>query len=112
MANKDQFTAKQFIEAIQGSGGIISTISRRVGCTWHTAKKYIDEYATVNQAYQDECEAMLDLAESSALKLIKGEDGPMIRYYLSTKAKHRGYVERQELAGMDGKEIVFKVVRE
>jgi len=28
------YTAEQFIKAIPGSGGIISTIARRVGCGW------------------------------------------------------------------------------
>ena len=46
MANA-HYTAKQFIEAIPGSGGIVSTIARRVGCNWYTAKKYIDNYPTV-----------------------------------------------------------------
>lgn len=62
MANKDQFTAKDFIEAIPGTGGIVSTIAKAVGCEWHTAKKYIDNYPTVKQAYDDECEKNLDIA--------------------------------------------------
>ena len=59
MAN---YTAAQFIKAIEDSGGIISTIARRVGCDWHTAKRYIEEYATVQQAYQDERNKVIDIA--------------------------------------------------
>ena len=57
------YTAEQFIKAIPGSGGIISTIARRVGCGWHTARDYVDKHPSVKQAYDDECEAVLDLAE-------------------------------------------------
>ena len=96
MPGAEQYKAQQFIDVIPGTAGIISTIARRVGCAWHTAKKYIEKYATIKRVYEDECESMLDLAELEALKLIKGGDGSMIRWYLSTKGKDRGYVERRE----------------
>ena len=65
MANKDQFKTQQFIDVIPGTGGIISTIAERVGCTWHTAKKYIDGYATVKQAYENEKHKVDDKALSN-----------------------------------------------
>ena len=91
------YTAKQFIDAIPGTGGIITTIAKRVGCVWHTAKKHIDEYPTVKQAYDDETETIADLAEVGLIKALKAEDGSMIRFYLTTKARHRGYVVKQEV---------------
>lgn len=99
---KELYTAKQFIEAIPGTGGIISKIAERVDCTWHTAKKYIDNYATVQQAYDDECERILDLAESALIKSISEQQAWAVKYILSTKGKNRGYVERQEITGKDG----------
>jgi hypothetical protein len=102
VADKPHYTAQQFIEAIPGTGGIVTAIARKVGCTWDTAKKYIDTYATVQRAYQDECESILDLAEAKVISAIKNDDGQMIRYYLSTKGKRRGYSERHETSGPDG----------
>lgn len=102
MADKPHYTAQQFIEAIPGTGGIVTAIARKVGCTWDTAKKYIDNYATVQRAYQDECESILDLAEAKVISAIKNDDGQMIRYYLSTKGKRRGYSERHEITGAEG----------
>ena len=104
----EQYKAQQFIDAIPGSAGIITTIARRVGCAWHTAKKYIEKYATAKRAYEDECESILDLAEVEAIKLIKERDSSMIRWYLSTKGKNRGYVERveQEQVG----EVVWRII--
>jgi len=99
---KELFTAQQFIEAIPGTGGIITAIARKVGCAWHTAKKYIDNYATIQRAYQDECESILDLAEAKVISAIKDGDSQMIRYYLSTKGKRRGYSERHEITGAEG----------
>jgi hypothetical protein len=96
MANQSQFTAKQFIDVIPGTGGIISTIAKRIGCDWHTAKKYIDNFPTIHRAYQDERELVLDVAESNLITLVKDSDFSAIKYYLSTQGKHRGYTERQE----------------
>lgn len=95
------YTAEQFIKAIPGTAGIISKIAERIGCAWHTAKKYINKMPTVQRAYQDECDTVLDMAESKLLKAIENDDHIMIRYYLSTKGKHRGYTERKEVTGAD-----------
>jgi hypothetical protein len=55
------YTAAQFIAAIPGTGGIITTIAARIPCAWHTAKKYIEKWPTVKQAYDDECNKVLRL---------------------------------------------------
>ena len=109
---KPLYTSKQFVDAIPGTGGIVTAIARRVGCDWHTARKYIDEHPTVAQAYQDECESVLDMAEAKTIELIKSGDQQMIRYYLSTKGKKRGYVERQEVTGADGGPVGLQIVEE
>jgi len=109
---KELFTAKQFLDAIPKSAGIISTIAKRIGCDWHTAKKYIVNYPTIQQAYQDECETVTDLAEAKLIEAIQGSDLSAIKYYLSTKGKHRGYVERQEVTGADGGKLLVEYVND
>ena len=102
------YRAADFLPHILGSGGIISTIARRVGCDWHTAKKYIDEYATLQKAYQDELSANLDVAESIVVdnlrmqrkqQLEKQEpaDTGDARWFLSTKGQERGYGNKLEV---------------
>jgi len=95
------YTAKQFIEVIPGSGGIISTIARRVGCDWHTAKSYIEKHATVKAAYEAECEAVLDMAESKIIGAMNDDDIPTAKWYLTMKGRQRGYAptERVEHSG-------------
>ena len=105
-----QYKAQQFIDAIEGSAGIVSTIAKRVGCDWHTARKYIDEYATIKQAYDDECERTLDAAESVILgDIVKEKDVQTAKWYLSMKGRSRGYAktERTEVTGRDGGPIEF-----
>lgn len=111
------FTKEQVTEAIEGSAGIVSTIAKRLNCSWHTADKYVNRWECTRQAYANEEEHALDLAETKLLKLINAEDGTMIRYYLSTKGKRRGYVERRqaEVTGKDGgpiRTIILDVARD
>lgn len=91
-----RFTTDQFIEAIADSGGIVSTIAKRVGCSWGWARKFIDEHPTVLAAYNDENERVLDLAESILIKSIQSGDSQDAKWLLSRKGKSRGYVERTE----------------
>lgn len=97
MGRRNQYNANDFIKAIPGSGGIISTIAKRVGCEWLTAKRAIDSMPTVGEAYGNECETVLDMAESVLLKNIKDGDSADAKWYLSRKGKARGYVETQEV---------------
>lgn len=102
------YTTQIFIEAIPGTGGIISAIARKVGCDWDTARTWINKYPTVKIAYDNECETVLDMAESTVLKSIKDGDTQDAKWYLSKKGKHRGYAERVEVTGADGEP--FKVI--
>jgi transposase len=85
------------IEAIHGSGAILNTIAKRLNVSWHTAKKYCDEYEETRQALQDETEKTIDMAESTLLKSIESGDIQAAKWYLSTKGKKRGYSEKLEL---------------
>ena len=104
----NQYTAAQFIDAIPGSGGIVSTIARRVGCEWHTARKYIDEHPTVKQAYDNEREVLLDLSESVIVTSIKDGNTQDAKWLLSRMGKQRGYGDAVALTGKDGGPIVVK----
>ena len=108
MGKPAQFTAQQFIDAIPGSGGIITHIARKVGCEWHTAKRYIDGHESVKRAYDNECQTVLDVAELELIKSVKSGDLSAIKFYLSTKGKSRGYIERQEVTGAGGGPIAVK----
>jgi hypothetical protein len=125
MANREQYTAQQFIDAIKDSAGIISTIAARVGCDWWTADRYIKKYSTVQAAYDAEVEKGLDIAESVVLGNIRAAskqqrdtmygaivDSADAKWYLSRKGKRRGYVERSEVTGADGAPLVIEYVND
>jgi len=110
--SRANYTAQQFISAIPGSGGIKTTIAKRVGCAWHTVDKYVREYPTVAKAYADECEKVLDAAESVIVgDIVDGKEVQTAKWYLTMKGHGRGYQQKQshEITGQDGEPLVVRV---
>lgn len=106
-----KYTQSQFLEAIKGSGGIVSTIAKRVGCEWDTAKKWITEKPKLKQAFDNERESILDMAEGVLLKSIQGGDSQDAKWVLSRLGKSRGYVERQELKVESWRDKIIDALR-
>ena len=90
------YSEQQIIDAIEDSGGMIQSIAQKLGCAWHTAEKYVNMFESTKQALADECESVLDLAESKLIENIEDNDNTAIIFLLKTKGKKRGYVERYE----------------
>lgn len=101
-----RYKAEQFLEVIPGSGGFITTIARKVGCSRRTVYNAIDRYSSVKQAIIDEKDSLKDMAENELLRQIKGGNTTAAIFYLKTQAKDRGYIERQELTGKDGDKLI------
>ena len=95
------FKQAQVLTAIKGSAGIMSTIARRLDCDWTTAKKYVNKWDKTRQAFADEDEAIIDLAESILYKSIRAGDTRDAKWLLSKRRKAK-YSERQEVTGADG----------
>jgi len=90
-----RFEPDKIINAIKGSGGIITTIAKKLGVSWNTAKSYIEEHESTLQAYNDEEEKILDIADEQLYKAIKKGDLSAVKWLQATKGKKRGYVEKQ-----------------
>lgn len=84
-------------KAIEDSGGIMTTIAERLGCNWNTARTYVEKFPETREAYAAECESVLDIAESKLIENIQSNDNTAILFYLKTKGKKRGYIERSEV---------------
>jgi hypothetical protein len=93
-------TAEQTVKAIQGSGGFVTQIAKRLGCSPRHVYRLLDKYQTAKDALFDERESMLDMAEGEMYKKIKGGDTTMIIFYLKTQGKKRGYVEQHNVGGI------------
>lgn len=90
---KKLYRKTDILEAIKGSGGIVTTVALALNCDWHTAKANIDLYEETREAFSGELETGLDLVEGKAYAQAKDGDGAMIRFILATKGRNRGYGE-------------------
>lgn len=101
MGRKKQLKEKDLLAAIKDSRGFKSTIAARLHVDWHTVDKAINASEAAQQAMRDEEETTLDFVEGKAIERIKDNDGAMIRFYLATKGKKRGYKYEERLEDDD-----------
>jgi len=93
MTQEKEYTEKQVCDAVSGSLGIMSTVAKNLGCTWGTARKYINLFPSAQAIWDDEKERVLDLAESKVFKSINLDDVSTAKWLLSCRGKERGYGE-------------------
>lgn len=113
MANTDQYTLAQVLDAIKGSAGIKATIMRRLGCqSRNTVDNYLKRYATAQQAYEEELASVGDAAESVVVRAISNNDVETAKWYLVKKHRDRGYgdVSKTEIGGINGGAIEIRHV--
>jgi len=89
------FQKSDIKKAVEKSGGIMSNVAALLKCDWHTANKYVDKFE-MREAFTELTESIIDLAESKLIENINDNDNTAIIFYLKTKGKHRGYIERSE----------------
>ena len=93
--NKSEHLKKEILlKAIEKSLGIISTACEAVGVSRTTYYKYYNEDRDFKQSVDSISDITLDFAESKLFELIKEKNVTAIIFYLKTKGKKRGYVEK------------------
>jgi len=92
-----KLTDKQIKEAIKNTSGFISVIAKKLGVDWHTVDKRIKKSEELQLALLEETETRIDFAESKLNSNINAGKETSIIFFLKTRAKSRGYIEKQEL---------------
>jgi hypothetical protein len=111
----------EFIEAIKSNYGLLTPacstadIAFQTYRNWYHADEEFKEQ--VDKALEQAHERTNDLAEGKLFEAIHNGDMTGTIFYLKTKGKKRGYIERQEITGKDGeslfdKESVQKIAKE
>lgn len=90
-------TKKRMIESLEKNLGIVSVASQNAGIHRSTHYAWYNE----DEEYRKEVDSIhnvcLDFAESKLFENIKENRETSIIFYLKTRGKERGYVERQEV---------------
>lgn len=126
MTNSD-ILKKQMIEALEKELGIVTNACKVVGIARETHYRWMREDSSYKEAVEGVENVSLDFAESKLFERIKGvemakvgldgelnmytlpPDTTAIIFYLKTKGKKRGYVERQEITGAEGKALDISI---
>lgn len=104
-----KFTKAQIASALVKTGGVIAEASRAladtydVKCSRQLLYNAMERWPDLREVRIDAAEDIKDIAESGLLKALKAEEPWAIRYYLSNKAKDRGYgnVTHYDVSGKD-----------
>jgi hypothetical protein len=97
-----KYTIGEMIEALDSNGGLVTYAAKKLGCHYTTVLNYIEKYPEVAEAKQQIDENIIDLAEDTLVTNIKEGNIDSTKYFLR-KGRQRGYADRQEISGPDGK---------
>lgn len=96
------YTLEEVLQAVKGSGAIMSVVATRLGCEWQTAKKYVLKYPEAVELFNSEELKGVDFAESKLLELVKNGDLNAITLYLKHKGRRRGWGTEAEAMNWKG----------
>lgn len=85
------------IEALEKTLGIVTSACKLVGITRQTHYEWLHTDEEYKKQVEDISEIALDFAESQLHRQIKDNNTTSTIFYLKTKGKNRGYVERTEV---------------
>lgn len=95
--NKKQQTKKALLEALEKSLGVITSACKIVGVDRGTFYRYYNEDPEFKKAVKDIDNVSLDFVESKLFKQIESGNVAATIFYLKTKGKNRGYIEKQQI---------------
>lgn len=86
----------KFLELLTKQAGNVAGACRAMSINRRTYYNWMDKDDKFKSIVQDITESLIDNAESKLHKLINEGSVPAILFYLKTRAKSRGYIERSE----------------
>jgi len=98
---------KAMIEALTKSLGIVTIACKEVGISRTLHYNWMNEDEDYKKAVEDISDVAIDFAESMLHKQIQDKDTTATIFYLKTKGKRRGYVEKQEIEHSGGVTLHF-----
>ena len=97
MSSTNSTRKKDLLDALERSLGIVSTACEKVGVDRKTHYNWLKDDPEYKEAVRAIEERTIDFAESHLHALIKDKNPAATIFFLKTKGKTRGYIERQEI---------------
>lgn len=87
---------KDVLNALEKTLGVVTSACRQVGISRELFYQWMRSDEEFKKQVDSINEIAIDFAETELFKQIKEGNPTATIFYLKTKAKHRGYIERQE----------------
>jgi hypothetical protein len=94
-STKTDTNKKQMIEALKKTLGNVSAACAQIGMSRNTHYDYMKTDENYKKEVESIADMALDFVEGKLYESIKNGSDTAIIFYLKTKGKSRGYVERQ-----------------
>ena len=95
--NKTEQHKKAVLEALQKSLGVVTSACKKAGVGRTQFYQWLKDDPEFKKKVDDVENVALDFAESQLHKQIADGNTSATIFYLKTKGKHRGYIERQDV---------------
>jgi len=102
-------TEEQVKEALVKCAGVLLHAAKALGVDRTSLTRRIKKNPDLKEHHERCREVNIDIAESQLFELIRNGQANAIIFYLKCQAKHRGYVERLEQTGKDGKDLALPI---
>jgi hypothetical protein len=110
--DKTEQHKKAMLDALEKSLGVVTSACKSVGVGRTTHYLWVGTDPEYKAAVEELSDVAIDFAESQLHKQIKEGNSTATIFFLKTKGKKRGYVERQEVDVSSGKLFQIEVLGE
>ena len=100
---------ESLLKSLEQSLGVVTVACKKADIPRSTYYKWLKEDESFAEQVRDIENVALDFAESQLHKQISDNSTAATIFYLKTKGKNRGYVERQEITGVEGMPTNFQI---
>jgi hypothetical protein len=108
-SDKTDNRKKSLLKSLEKSLGVVTTACKNVGVHRSTFYEWYNKDEDFKQQVDEISNVTLDFAETKLFKQIEDGNTAATIFYLKTKGKKRGYVERQEITGAEGVPNAFQI---
>jgi hypothetical protein len=102
---KHVIKADVFATKLRELSGNVAAVARYFGVSRQAADQYMRRHRRLRKVANDCREVMRDNVESALYNAALAGEPWAVMFFLRTQAKERGYVERTELTGQEGRPI-------
>jgi len=108
--NKTELHKKAVIDALEKTLGVVTTACKQAGIGRTQFYEWLKTDEEFRKQVEDIQNVALDYAESQLHKQIGDGSTAATIFYLKTKGKNRGYIERQEIQHDGGEGLRIEII--